>query len=285
MIRPVSQLGFGFGDAGSPPGAGRARRPGPRRGPRGPKAERSAPEPSPQLGLAIETKDMSPTLAGQIRLEEALRERIDPFVMVRLTENISTMISFKRRGRVLYVRAHAMFAEAPEPVLDALADFITEPEVEPRQAKLLDEWIALHKPQLAQRRAEQPIQPYGEHHDLQAIFDRVNQQYFAGEIEARITWSIAASKKRRSSIKMGSWCAEQRLVRLHPALDQDWVPEMFVEFVVYHEMLHALHGVTDNGSGRREVHTPAFRADEKKYAHYAAAMRWERDHLTRLLKY
>ena len=225
-------------------------------------------------------------LAGHVRLEEALRARIGPQVLLRLTENTSTMISFKRRGRALYVRAHEMFTDAPDDVLDALALFVTKEHIPKKEASLLDGWIERHRELLTEARAEVlRIQPFGETHDLSAMFDRLNATCFQGKIEAKITWTRAAKGQRRTSIHMGTYSDELKLIRIHPALDQAFVPDFFVEFVVFHEMLHQVHGVMGHGEGRRAVHPPAFRADEKRFPRYAEARRWEKDNLKRLLRY
>lgn len=244
---------------------------------------------APVLGPAPSTPARArrrPAIAAEIRLEAELGQRLPVPVLVRVTDNTSTMISFRRRGRALYVRAHRMFGEAPPPVLDALALFVSKDEIPKDSAKLLDEWIDRHRDVLNEARSDAlRIQPFGEAHDLQAIFDRLNTLHFAGKIQATITWTRAAKGQRRTSIHMGTYSDELKLIRIHPALDQAWVPEHFVEFVVFHEMLHQVHGVAGHGEARRAVHTPAFRADEKRYPRYAEARRWEKDNLRRLLRY
>jgi hypothetical protein len=244
---------------------------------------------APALGPAPSTPARArrrPAIAAEIRLEAELGQRLPVPVLVRVTDNTSTMISFRRRGRALYVRAHRMFGEAPPPVLDALALFVSKDEIPKDSAKLLDEWIDRHRDVLNEARSDAlRIQPFGEAHDLQAMFDRLNAQHFAGKIQATITWTRAAKGQRRTSIHMGTYSDELKLIRIHPALDQAWVPEHFVEFVVFHEMLHQVHGVAGHGEARRAVHTPAFRADEKRFPRYAEARRWEKDNLRRLLRY
>jgi hypothetical protein len=244
---------------------------------------------APALGPAPSTPARArrrPAIAAEIRLEAELGQRLPVPVLVRVTDNTSTMISFRRRGRALYVRAHRMFGEAPPPVLDALALFVSKDEIPKDTAKLLDEWIDRHRDVLNEARSDAlRIQPFGEAHDLQAMFDRLNTQHFGGKIQATITWTRAAKGQRRTSIHMGTYSDELKLIRIHPALDQAWVPEHFVEFVVFHEMLHQVHGVAGHGEARRAVHTPAFRADEKRFPRYAEARRWEKDNLRRLLRY
>lgn len=224
------------------------------------------------------------TIGGTAVLEAALRARLGPFVMVKLTNNTSTMISFRKKGRVLYIRAHAMFAHACDEVVDALAAFVTKDALSAVQSARLDGFIEAHRAALSRKRQAARIQPQGEVHNLAEIFDELNAHYFDNRISARITWSVAQAKMRRASIKMGSYADGEKLIRIHPALDQAFVPKYFVAFVVYHEMLHQIHRVGD-GCGRRVVHPPAFRNDERRYEAYRRSVRWERQNLARLLRY
>lgn len=226
-----------------------------------------------------------PSIQAQVYVERALRALLGPRVMVKLTTNRSTMISFRRRGPALYVRVHGMFGGAQAEVLEALAAFISQDEIPAKQSAILDHFIEKHRDQLNKTRVHSlRLQPFGEIHDLRQIYDELNVAYFDNRVDARITWSHAARKRRRTSMNMGTYSDELRLIRIHPALDQAWVPRFFVAAVVHHEMLHQLHDVKSAG-GRRCVHTAEFRADERKFEHYREAQSWERRHLSKLLRY
>ena len=47
-------------------------------------------------------------------------------------------------------------------------------------------------------------------------------------------------------------------------LNDERVPKYVVEFVMYHELLHKAHGI-GFATSRRTMHTPAFRADERRF--------------------
>ena len=66
-------------------------------------------------------------------------------------------------------------------------------------------------------------------------------------------------------------------------LDASDVPQFFLEWIVYHEMLHEIHDmpVVD---GRRIYHTPEFRRAEAQFEHYAESVLWERTYLHKLLE-
>jgi hypothetical protein len=226
-----------------------------------------------------------PSIRGQVRVEAILREKLGPKVIVALTDNRSTMISFKERRGVLYVRLHAIFADADSELLSCVASYVRG-RASKRQARMIDEWIETNRHLIKRPREDDPpLLPLGECYDLQLIFDAINSAYFDNRIGARITWTKALKNQRRTTIRMGSYCDEQRLIRIHPALDQPFVPEYFVASVVFHEMLHEVHGAEKTENGKRCVHTPAFFADERKFEHYEKAKKWELRHIHKLLKY
>lgn len=100
-----------------------------------------------------------------------------------------------------------------------------------------------------------------------------------------ITWGRSNGQRARAarrSIKLGSYTSRDRLIRVHPALDAAFVPRYFVEYIVYHEMLHHMLPPSMQ-NGRRDLHGTLFQAREKKFEHYQAALAWERDNLSRLL--
>ncbi len=227
----------------------------------------------------------SPITRGQARIEQLLRQLLGPRVMVQLTQNRSTMISYSVKRGVRYVRLHALFAQAPDHILGAVARFVSTKQPDPKTVWLIDQWIEIHRPYVKRQGRKPRVLPKGEVHDLQDIFDGLNQQYFSGRVQSRITWSTAARKQKRMSIRMGSYSEHEQLIRIHPALDQTFVPEFFVASVVFHEMLHELHGVAETADGTRRVHTPAFRQDEARFEAYAKARAWEAKHLRRLLRY
>ena len=83
---------------------------------------------------------------------------------------------------------------------------------------------------------------------------------------------------------MGSYSVEDKLIRIHPALDRAFVPKYFIESVIFHEILHHVHPIPVKG-GRRQFHTPEFKAQEKTFPQYQKAQKWERANIDRLLFY
>jgi hypothetical protein len=109
----------------------------------------------------------------------------------------------------------------------------------------------------------------GRVYDLDKMFQRLNRRYFGGEIEKpTLTWS-----QRRTRRILGHHDAAHDTIVISKTLDAPDVPEWFVEYVLYHEMLHIKHPARLI-KGRRYYHTNAFRAEERRFPYYEESQRW-----------
>jgi hypothetical protein len=203
-------------------------------------------------------------------------------VRLSVTDNRSTMVSFRRAPAALRLRLHHMFLDAPAPVVRAVADYAGRGHR--RAGRLLDDFVRREQPRIRQHRdaRDEVLSPRGRTYHLREMFDQLNEQHFQGGVRAAIGWGRTPSRRRRKSIRLGVYDHQTREIRVHPALDQPAVPRFFVEFIVFHEMLHQVFP-SSHGPGRRVHHPRAFRDREKAFPLYAAALRWERDNLRVLL--
>ena len=221
-------------------------------------------------------------------LERRLRARLRSEVSVDVHDNTHTMVTFERVRRGWRLRLHHMCLAAPEEVVTALAEFVRSADA--RSSAVLDRFIERNKAFIrrvspAQLRRRLRIEPVGRHHDLSAIFAALNRRYFAGRIAATITFGPAPRSRRpRKSIKMGSYSADSRVIRIHPALDQPKVPRYFVEWIVFHEMLHHVYRARVGDDGRRCVHPPRFVEHERRFHDFRRAQAWENENLDVLLR-
>jgi predicted metal-dependent hydrolase len=263
--------------------------------------------PSPEIvgESAIRRAHLAPKVATRRNLippnpeaaRQALEHRIAQHVpearlALAVTDNRYTMISVKREKGLYRLRLHHMFLDAEPEVVRALGKYVARNDRD--ASRLLGHFIDINQRKIRRQRRHlrRPpavtIETRGEVHDLQDIYDDLNLRYFADCIDARITWGQrnppGAKRRRRNSIKMGSYSVEDRLIRIHPSLDRMFVPREFVEWIVYHEMLHQKHDIPIIG-GRRIFHTEEFMAEEASFEHYEDARQWERDNLDRLLHY
>lgn len=228
------------------------------------------------------------TAVAQESKRKELQDRLAAYLLkgrprVVLTDNTHTMLSVKRGKGVYTYRMHHMFVAAPSTVLRALARYGLKQDGE--AAVLLKRFIDANEERIRRRTGPRTvaIEVEGGHHNLQDLYDDINTRYFGGTIRARITWGPRTKRKRRrGSVRLGSYTLEDELIRIHPVLDASDVPPWFVAWVVYHEMLHEVHDmpIVD---GRRIYHTREFREAEARFERYAECVLWERTHLDKLL--
>jgi hypothetical protein len=109
----------------------------------------------------------------------------------------------------------------------------------------------------------------GKCYDLDKMFAKLNRTYFDSSLEKpTLTWSL---RKTRSIL--GHHDRVYDTIVISKSLDSTQVPEWFVEFIIYHEMLHIKHAARMI-NGRRYYHTAAFRLDERRFTRYDEAQRW-----------
>jgi hypothetical protein len=216
-------------------------------------------------------------------LERKLRGAFPGPVILSITDNRHSIITHRVQRGILHARVHHMFLDAPAAVIDALVRYVTRGDRD--ASAILGDYIDDNGFRLARRKRNAPLVTGGKHHDLLTLFEDINERYFDGTINALITWGKRPTTKvkRRKTIKLGSYSAVDRLIRVHPALDQKWVPRYFVAYIVYHEMLH--HVIPGSrGLGRVNLHPPEFRDREKQFRHFDRSIDWEKRHVGRLLR-
>jgi hypothetical protein len=249
-----------------------------------------APRSEPRVAIALDAPPQRPSrihlvphgasLVLASRLSSLLREPVE----VELTDNAWTMVSYRRVQGRLRFRLHHMFAEAHDPVMRALAGFTGRNRR--AHGRAIDEYVRQNRELIrpVTPRPEAPLAPRGRVHDLAEIYAGLNARWFGSAVHARIGWGRRSPVGRRRSIKMGVYFHDQKVIRIHPALDDQRVPRYFVEMVVFHEMLHQVHPPAVDAAGRRIVHGAEFRAAERRFPGFARARAWEKAHLHLLLR-
>jgi len=240
--------------------------------------------PSTQIPLLFrgdhDTLEEAARRALERRLGGLLREPIS----VSITNNRHTMLSTRRSGRVTHLRLHHMFLDADDTTVRAMARYLERGER--RASERLDSFIEANHHLISKGRTRRTrVRTEGRYHDLGEIFTEVDELYFGGGTDdVQVTWGRRppANRRGRRSVRLGTYVQDDQLIRMHPVLDQDWVPRFFVAYVLFHEMLH--HVVpAPLVNGKRRFHGPEFRKRERNYPDYARAIAWEETNLRRLL--
>lgn len=125
----------------------------------------------------------------------------------------------------------------------------------------------------------------GRYFDLRVIFDGINARYFRNRLRGyKIVWGRRRKRRPKGFFVFGTIQEEDRIIRINPRLDQPFVPLWFLQYVLYHEMLHSVVPDEIGPAGRRRVHTEEFYRREREFPGYRRARRWEEENLARFLR-
>jgi len=170
----------------------------------------------------------------------------------------------------LHVRISDLLAGAPAPVLEALAYILLGKLFRKAVPRAYAHRYRLYLNRRDVRRQMHLVRqirgrkflsgPQGAHRNLEEIFERLNRQFFDGLLgRPNLGWSRGASRSM-----LGHFDPSHNAIVISRIFDRPGVPELALEYVVFHEMLHLRHPVDHRGA-RRRVHTREFREAEKKF--------------------
>jgi hypothetical protein len=112
------------------------------------------------------------------------------------------------------------------------------------------------------------------HHHLASLAAEVHRTYFFKYPPLPVRWGQQISRKRRRTIRLGSYNHRTSEIRIHPILNSPRIPRFFIQSVIYHEYLHHVLGARHN---RR------FHQHERKFHYHRESQEWIRRNLWLLL--
>ena len=176
----------------------------------------------------------------------------------------------RRQGKIL-VRVSDILIDAPQPVMEALLCILLHKlfgKSAPREQRRIyrhyaaDSRIRARVRQVRSSRGRKRLSgPQGKVFDLQAVFSALNERYFVGQLQVRnLSWSPNCSRR-----VLGHYDPAHDTIVVSRRLDDSRIPRFVIDYVVYHEMLHAL--LDDHARGTsRQTHSPAFRRAERRFS-------------------
>jgi hypothetical protein len=187
--------------------------------------------------------------------------------------------TIRLRQGVMHVRLSDLLKTAPPPVLDAIAAILLGKLFKKPISDVHERTFREYAHSPAVRNAAERLrrergfkfvsEPQGAHYDLVELFNKLNLAYFSGALpRPTLTWS-----RTRTRRILGHYDAAHATLVISRTLDDPRVPPYFIEYVLYHEMLHIKHRARRHGA-RTCVHTPEFHADEREFVDYEPAMHW-----------
>ncbi len=251
---------------------------------------------------------------GAAALERALRRRTGRPLVVVLTDNRHRLVSRIERGGVTTVRLHRRFAVAPEAVVEAVGGLLAA-DGPPAEARALvrawwrglaadgasdggdfPEWDgeggdAPAGTETASVRPAPPSAAAGEGdrvnvpgvtargrcHDLAEYARHLNAAYLDGRSKASVRWGPRPRARGPTrTIRLGCYCPGRGRIIMNRRLDRPDIPRYFVEYVLFHEMLHEVLGIGERPDGRRDIHGSLFKLMERTYPGADRALAFER---------
>lgn len=111
-------------------------------------------------------------------------------------------------------------------------------------------------------------------HNLETLSYEVRRDYFPDAPPLKIEWGKKPGRKRRRSIRLGSYHRGSELIRIHPYLNVSTVPSWFIQSIIYHEYLHHILGPS---------HDRRFHRQERRFRFHHESKDWLSHNLPMLL--
>jgi predicted metal-dependent hydrolase len=202
-----------------------------------------------------------------------------PHFQVEFYPYSSLVLTIRRREDTVYVRFSDLLTRAPMEVLEGGAALLLARMYRRRTPKALvqkyleyarSDRVRSRINHMRSRRVRRVATlAQGRHHDLSNLFERLNQQYFEGKLDRpHIGWSTRSWRRQ-----FGCYDPGPNQIVLNRRMDRPGIPQFVVEYVLYHEMLHVKHPTKRSGCSLIS-HSPAFREEEKRFAHFNIARKF-----------
>lgn len=206
----------------------------------------------------------------QKELEKLLGNKLQ----LRINDNRSTMLSVKWDPQCPKVSLHRIFLEAPKNIMEELACYIgnNEAKLAPSMKAYIDD--NLQKIDYSHQLDLKALETCGSVYDIQQMYNQLNCEYFGKKLNLAITWFGYRALRQRSSVTFGLYTDSLRLIKIHRMLDHHKIPDYFVSYVIFHEMLHYIYPPFVDETGIRRVHSRDFKNHEKEFHDYERAQMW-----------
>lgn len=187
--------------------------------------------------------------------------------------------TIRKRRNIFYVRLSDLVQNENEEIINAIA-FILISKIEklqcPREQYELYKNYTCKKEVVDNRKAIRKIRakeilpnPIGIFYDLRISFNRVNAEYFKGELKnIKLKWT-----KRKIKSQLGYYDIDLDAIVINKVLDDRRIPQFVLDFVMYHELLHVKIR-SDYKKFNEKVHTKEFKIAERKFRFYEQSKVW-----------
>lgn len=224
-------------------------------------------------------------------LVEKIRSAVGSEAQITFTDNRYRFLSVQNKNGRMKIRLARFFVMADKKLHDHLLSYIAGQEKKLDQSVYrYAESVVVEKKRVLKLSVGMSA---GRVYDLDQTLKNVCRLHDMDAKKLIIRWGrmgrspLLGKKLRRrkqGSIRLGSCDTERRIITIHPVLDNIVVPKEYLEFIVYHELLHIVLEREYSKNGRRIDHGKKFRQAEKEFYQYESARKFETDGITKLMK-
>ena len=188
----------------------------------------------------------------------------------------SLVLTIRRREEAVFVRFSDLLRRAPLSVLEGAAGLLLGRVYRRKVPKaLVEPYLEYARSGRTRSRMNRmrgrrvrlsTHDARGKHFNLRAMFEDLNEEYFAGQLaRPHIGWSSRAWRRQ-----FGCYDPGPNQILLNRRMDHPGVPQCAVEYVLYHEMLHVKHPTRRSGCSLVS-HSREFREEEKRFLEFERA--------------
>lgn len=214
------------------------------------------------------------TLTFQQELERNAGKKL----RLKFQDNRSTMLSVKWEPECTKVSLHKMFLQAPGNVMDGLACYLKgeDSRLDPAVKAYIED--NLSKLDYSHQLDLSKLETKGTVFQLKELYQDLNCEYFESRLKLHITWFGEKRKKSRKRVTLGLFHDALRLIKINRILDNPNVPEFFIRYVIFHEMVHHTCPSYVDNEGKKHIHSREFRAAERQFKQFDSAQKWIKEH-------
>ncbi len=218
-------------------------------------------------------------------LQNELSRRSGRQILLYLTDNRRRMVTARHSaGGLVEVRLQRAFLHAPDDVLSDLGDMVAgRPNDRTALRKFIrDAFESTPAAPAAPTPAPSAKTQTFNHHDLQLYAAHLNETYLNNRSRSVVDWGRRNTTKSRRSIRFGCYDPMRNKIIMNRKLDSAAIPAYFVQYILFHEMLHEVLGIGERADGKRDIHGSLFKLMESTFPDYDKARRFEREIVERL---
>lgn len=219
-------------------------------------------------------------------MQEELTRRVGRRVRLVLTDNRSSMVSARLRNGLLEVRLQRMFLYASDQVLDEVVGVVSSGRAgSPGRAALrafIDNRVAELRAAQPAKRSVSSDRLQSSHHPIADYAVYLNKTYLGDRSTAQVVWGRKNRVRSSRSIRFAAYDPVRNRITMNRKLDRADIPRYFIEFVLFHEMLHEVLGIGERPDGRRDIHGSLFQLMESTFPDAQRAREYEHELCKRL---